>query len=401
MQRILTWLGLLLLALVAAAVGGAFYMGGKSYELVNQVVMRPPYPASTATDGFHRTLFIADMHADTFTFVDSFMEEKDYAHLDYRRARAGGFDLMTMAVATEVPLDSVKPSPDGVRRGLNLISVGSVLGMEPAGNWFSRYARGNWVVDNVRRTVAENPDELALIMYQEDLSELLTEHATGASGRMGLLLAVEGAHVLDTDPERMDELYARGVRMLSLTHAFDNAYGGSSEGVERYGITADGEALLDKLQSLGIIIDLAHGSPALVNDLLERVRTPVVYSHGGIQGQCDIDRNLADAALEKIKRNGGLVAIGFWDRVLCGDTPADIAASMRYVADRIGAEHLALGSDFDGGVRTVFDASGLPLLTAELFTAGFSEAEVRMIMGENYARLLLATLPPRRSAIVH
>ncbi len=88
MQRILKWLSLLLLAFVAAAVVGAFYLGGKSYELVNQVVMRPPYPASPATDGFHRTLFIADMHADTFTFVDSFMKEKDYAHLDYQRARA-------------------------------------------------------------------------------------------------------------------------------------------------------------------------------------------------------------------------------------------------------------------------------------------------------------------------
>ncbi len=308
---------------------------------------------------------------------------------------------MTMAVATEVPLDSVKPSSDGVRRGLNLISVGSVLGLEPASNWFSRYARGNWVIDNIRRTVAENPDELALIMYREDLSELLTGHATGAGGRMGLLLAVEGGHVLEAKPERMDELYARGVRMVSLTHAFDNAYGGSSEGIERYGITAEGEALLDKLQSLGIIIDLAHGSPELVIDLLDRVRTPVVYSHGGIEGQCDIARNLPDSALAKIRSNGGLVAIGFWDRVLCGDTPADIAASIRYVADRIGAEHLALGSDFDGGVRTVFDAGGLPLLTAELFAAGFSEAEVRMIMGENYARLLLAALPPRRSAIVH
>ena len=131
------------------------------------------------------------------------------------------------------------------------------------------------------------------------------------------------------------------------------------------------------------------------------MRTPLVYSHGGIEGRCEIARNIADAALEKIKRNGGLLAIGFWDRVLCGDTPADIAASMRYVADRIGAEHLALGSDFDGGVRTVFDAGGLPLLTKELFEAGFSEAEVRMIMGENYARLLLAALPLRRSATVH
>jgi membrane dipeptidase len=81
--------------------------------------------------------------------------------------------------------------------------------------------------------------------------------------------------------------------------------------------------------------------------------------------------------------------------VLCGESVNDVATSMRYVADRIGAEHLALGSDFDGGVTTVFDSTGLPLLTDALLAAGFSEDEVRQMMGGNYTRLLLHSLPAR------
>jgi microsomal dipeptidase-like Zn-dependent dipeptidase len=99
--------------------------------------------------------------------------------------------------------------------------------------------------------------------------------------------------------------------------------------------------------------------------------------------------------LEAMRDNGGIIAIGFWDRVLCGESMADIARAMRYVADRIGTDHLALGSDYDGGVRTVTDASGLPLLTDALFEAGFSDLEIRKIMGENYTRLLLSRLPAR------
>ena len=385
---------LLLLGLLALAVF-VLYMAGRSYELSNTVVLPPPYEFEPSIIDFHKSLFIADLHADTFTAVDSFMQRKNYAHLDFARARDGGFALLTMGIATEVPLSMVRRRPEGVTRGGNLIKFGAMAAMEPIGNWLSNYQRGSWILDNVHRTVAENPDQLALITAREDLAELIAEHTTGNGSRIGILLAVEGGHILEGKVERLDDLYARGVRMFSLTHAFDNEYGGASEGAEQYGITPAGQALLARMQELGIIIDIAHASPALIDDLLDQIESPVVYSHGGVRGVCDIDRNLPEAALEKIRTNGGLIAIGFWDRVICGETVQDIAASMRYVADRIGVEHVALGSDFDGGVKTVFDATGLPLLTGALFDAGFSELEISQIMGGNYARLLMTGLPAR------
>jgi membrane dipeptidase len=395
MKKALKIVLILLLLITVSLISFIFYMAGRSYELANTVVQTPPYKFESSTIDFHHGMFIADMHADTFTFVDSFMQRKDFAHLDFERAREGGFSLLTMAIATEVPLAMVRRKPEGVERGGNLIKFGAVTGFEPIANWHSNYQRGNWVIDNVQRTVSNNPDQLVLVTHREDLTTLLTEHAAGNNNRIGMLLAVEGAHVLEGNLKNLDNLYSRGIRMLSLTHAFDNEYGGASEGVEQYGLTPAGQELLTHLQELGIIIDIAHASPTLVNDLLDKAQSPVVYSHGGIQGMCDIDRNLPETALQKIKANGGLVAIGFWDRVLCGDSAADVAASMRYVADKIGTEHVALGSDFDGGVKTVFDATGLPLLTDALFDAGFSDLEIRQIMGENYTKLLLTSLPTR------
>jgi membrane dipeptidase len=395
MKKFLKILAYSLLAIVIIVLGILFNMGDKSYEIPNQVAVTAPYEADPANGAFHRSLFIADMHADSFTFVDTFMERKTYAHLDYPRAVDGGFSLLTMAIATEVPLSMVRKRPGGIVRDGNILKFAAFMNLEPVANWFSNYARGNWVVTNVTRTASDNPEQITLITAREDLQELLADHVTGTGQRIGMLLAIEGAHVLEGDLQRLNELYARGVRMVSLTHAFDNEYGGSSEGAEQLGITPEGEALLARAQELGMTIDIAHASPALVDDVLERARRPIVYSHGGIEGTCDIDRNLRDAALDKIAANGGLIAMGFWTRVLCGESVDNVAASMRYVADRIGAEHLALGSDFDGGVTTVFDATGLPLLTDALLAAGFSENEVRQLMGGNYTRLLLQSLPAR------
>jgi membrane dipeptidase len=395
MKKILPITLATVLALFLIGFAGASYMTRQSYALTNTVVTPAPYTLDQSSKAFHDELFIADLHVDTFTHANTFMERKEYAHLDFPRAREGGLSLLTMAIATEVPLDMVRNPAAGVKRGKNLLAIKSVLNLEPVANWNSLYARGNWVIDNITTTVGNNPDELLLITHREDVDALVAEHQLEANPRIGILLAIEGAQLLEGELDRLNELYAKGVRMISLTHAFDNEYGGSSEGVEKYGITPAGKELLARISELGMIIDIAHNSPELVEDLLNNANTPVVYSHGGLQGMCDINRNLSDTALDQVQENGGLIAVGFWTRVLCGDQIEDVVASIRYVSDRIGIDHVALGSDFDGGVKTIFDATGLPLLTEALLDAGFSKAEISKLMGKNYARLLRSSLPAR------
>jgi microsomal dipeptidase-like Zn-dependent dipeptidase len=95
-----------------------------------------------------------------------------------------------------------------------------------------------------------------------------------------------------------------------------------------------------------------------------------------------------------VAATGGVIGIGFWDRAVCGTTVKDIVRAIRHVADLVGVDHVALGSDFDGTVRTIFDARGLGLLTEGLLNEGFTEDELARIMGGNVLRLLGETLPP-------
>lgn len=142
-----------------------------------------------------------------------------------------------------------------------------------------------------------------------------------------------------------------------------------------------------------MIVDLAHASPRTIDDVLERARQPVMVSHTGVQGTCEGPRNLTDEQLGGVARTGGVVGIGFWPGAICGGTTEAIGRAIRYTADEIGVEHVALGSDFDGSVRTAVDASGMARITEALLEQGFSREDVRMIMGENVHRLLMDTLP--------
>ncbi|MBY0399155.1 membrane dipeptidase, partial [Myxococcota bacterium] len=119
----------------------------------------------------------------------------------------------------------------------------------------------------------------------------------------------------------------------------------------------------------------------------------VVVSHTGVRGTCDNARNLSDAQIRRIAANGGVVGLGFWGVAACGTAPADIARSIAYVVRLVGADHAALGSDYDGATTVGFDVSRLASLTQALLEVGLSEAEIRKVLGENALRVLRATLP--------
>ena len=121
----------------------------------------------------------------------------------------------------------------------------------------------------------------------------------------------------------------------------------------------------------------------------------MVVSHTGVKGTCNNNRNLSDDQIRAIAAKGGLIGIGYWDTATCGSDAAAIVHAMRYASDRVGVEHVALGSDFDGAVTTPFDTSGLPQVTDAMLAAGYSDQDIRKIMGENVVKFLLANLPER------
>ncbi len=147
------------------------------------------------------------------------------------------------------------------------------------------------------------------------------------------------------------------------------------------------------MEARGILLDVAHASAATIDDSLAVSTRPVVASHTGVRGVIDNARNLSDAQLAGIAATGGLVGIGFWETACGGRDPGAIARSIAYAVDRIGPAHVALGSDWDGGVRVPFDAADLVHLTDALLGAGLDETTIRAVMGENVLRVLGEALP--------
>jgi microsomal dipeptidase-like Zn-dependent dipeptidase len=119
----------------------------------------------------------------------------------------------------------------------------------------------------------------------------------------------------------------------------------------------------------------------------------VVVSHGGVAGTCPGPRTLTDVQLRGIAATGGVVGIGFFNGAVCGEDVKSIARAIVYAIGIAGADHVGLGSDWDGSVTTPFDASGLPVLTQELLDRGLAPGTIEKVLGGNALRVLAQTLP--------
>ena len=349
----------------------------------------PAEPVSDRAQAVHDTLLVADLHNDLLLWPRNPLERYDRGHTDVPRLREGGVGLQVFAAVTQVPRGRSYAGTDA--EAVDQIPYLVAAQRWPVRTWTSRLERALYQAQKLRRTV-ERDDALTLIRTQADLDRTLARR-TDTPDVMGTLLAVEGLHALEGTAANVDTLVDAGYRMMSLTHLHDNALGGSNTGLEKDGLTEFGERVLRRLSEHDIIIDLAHASNALIDDVLARTDAPVVVSHTGVRGTCDSPRNLSDRQIQRIAEQGGVIGVGVWERAVCGDTPAATARAMRHVADLVGVEHVALGTDFDGTVSVPFDATGLPHLTDALLDEGFSPREVRNIMGGNVVQVLLKTLP--------
>ena len=143
-----------------------------------------------------------------------------------------------------------------------------------------------------------------------------------------------------------------------------------------------------RMEELGMVIDPAHASPQMTEDVLSMAQNPVIVSHAGIKGINDNNRNLGDDLIIKIAGKGGIIGIGLWDTATGSFDIQDIARSVRYVEDLAGVEHVGIGSDFDGAVRIPLESSQMTEITEALFREGFDSQETGLIMGGNFLNLL-------------
>ena len=180
---------------------------------------------------------------------------------------------------------------------------------------------------------------------------------------------------------------------VGAKQALKNTAGNSAYGAAKHGLTDLGRSIVPRMEALGITIDLAHASAQAFRDTVELATRPLVVSHGGVTGTCPGPRNLTDAQLRSIAKNGGVVGIGYWKTAVCDASLRGIVSAIQYAISIAGIDHVGLGSDFDGHVTTPFDTTGLPMLTESLLSAGLSEADVVKVLGGNVRRVLATNLP--------
>jgi membrane dipeptidase len=338
----------------------------------------------------HAQLFIGDWHSDSLLWKRDLIDKHDYGHVDIPRLQQGNVALQMFTTVTK--------SPDGINYEANSsdandnITKLALVSLWPIKTWNSLAERALFQASKALELADKFPQQVSLITSKSELSQFLLQRKVNTQ-LLGMLLGTEGSHALDGDLSNIQRLFDSGFRMMSLQHFFDNRLGGSLHGESGEGLTQFGREAIQKMQSVGIMLDVSHSSEQVVKDVLAMSSQPLLVSHTGLYGHCPSSRNISDDLMEQIASKGGLIALGYWDGAVCEPNVNEIAKAIKYGIGLVGSQHIALGSDYDGAVSVPFDTSELIYLTQALLDLDLTEQQIRQVMGGNMLRYLQVHLP--------
>lgn len=233
------------------------------------------------------------------------------------------------------------------------------------------------------------------------------------NGKISSVLTMEDGCPIGEDLEKLRRLYALGVRMICLTHNLINPIGYPNFG--RYfadgspdrtvpnlthGLTEFGRTLVQEMNKLGVAVDVSHLSDKGFYEVIELSEKPIVASHSNARGVCGNPRNLTDDMMKKLAENGGVMGMNYAKQFMHDDgrkgreTIACVVEHAKYIKRKIGVDHIALGSDFDGIDVDIElkDASKMPLLIEAFSRAGFTDEEIEKITYQNALRVFQACM---------
>jgi microsomal dipeptidase-like Zn-dependent dipeptidase len=381
-------LGIMALLIIAAILFFILAPGmvEKSMNKVQPVALRIT-PRALA---LQKTLDVADMHADSLLWKRDLLARSDRGQVDLPRLQAGHYALQVFSSVTKTPKHQNYDANSGDTDNITQLVIAD---LQPTRTWNSLLQRSLYHAEKLKRFAERSNEQLRLITSPADLQKLVADRRAG-SNVVGAMLSIEGLQDLEGRIGNLDKLYAAGFRMAGLAHFFDNDVAGSMHGVKKGGLTPLGRAAVARMEKLGMVVDVAHSSHQTVAELIALARRPIVSSHGGVQATCRVNRNLTDDEIRGIAKTGGVIGIGYWDAAICSNKPEDAAKAIAYVRDLVGIDHVGLGSDFDGAVTTGFDASQVAAITQALLDRGFSDDDIRKVMGGNVIRVLTAGMVP-------
>jgi membrane dipeptidase len=358
----------------------------------------------------HFSSIVVDTHDDTTQrFLDGKFDlgPRDASgSIDIPRMREGNLD----AIFFSIWIPSKITGPEAVKRAMGQI-------------------------DAVREQIRKHPNDLTLASTAAEIREARKQ------GRIGALLGLEGGHMIASDLGVLRNYAALGVRYMTLTHSGNDEWADSSTDKPAHnGLSSFGKDVVREMNRLGVMVDISHVSDKTFYDALEVSKAPLLASHSSCRAICDAPRNMTDQMIKDLAVKGGVIQINFHIGFLsqefrdaekanpeierqiqaevakrCGENEAcqliegdrivheymnaaklprvdytKIIQHIDHAAKLVGADHVGLGSDFDGAVMPfgMEDASKLPQITEALLQKGYSESDIRKILGENTLRVM-------------
>jgi membrane dipeptidase len=358
----------------------------------------------------HSSSIVIDTHDDTTQRLldpkfDLAIRHND-GNIDIPRMKEGGLD----AIFFSIWISSKILGPEAVKKALDQI-------------------------DAVRETVRKNPKDLVLAASVADIREAKKQQ------KIAVLMGVEGGHMMGNDLSVLRTFAALGVRYMTLTHMDNNEWADSSTDKPVHnGLTDFGKDVIREMNRLGIIVDISHVSDKTFYDALETSKAPVLASHSSCRALCVAPRNMTDDMIRDLAKHGGVIQINYHvgflsqefrdyekahpeaekeihdevDKRCGGNEACKLSTGDQVVRDFMqagklpkvdwtvivdhidhalkiaGADHVGLGSDFDGAVMPLGmqDVSHIPQITDALLKKGYSESDIHKILGENTLRVL-------------
>jgi membrane dipeptidase len=295
-----------------------------------------------------------------------FIDRHTTGYMDLPRMREGGLDAQFFAVYTE----------QDDRPGMAVKTAISQIGA-------------------IHALAAKYPHDIGLAVTATDIRQIVE------SGRVAVLMGVEGGHMIDDDLNVLRSFAALGVRYLSLTHSFNTHWADSSgigQPVEAThgGLSPFGREVVRELNRLGILVDVSHTADKTFYDALAVTAAPVIASHSGVDAVKEHARNMSDDMLRALARNGGVIQVDgvlkYIDPVARPTTPLSVFIDHIDHAIKVaGIDHVGLGMDYSptaGAPLGLEDCSKYEVITYELMKRGYSDDDVRKVLGENTLRVM-------------
>jgi len=328
----------------------------------------------------HRSALLIDTHNDIAT---------EEAGVD----RTGTLDIGAKSPKAQTDLGRLREG------GVGAVFFAAWVASSYAGTGNRAFKRAQQLIDTIRSDIVERHSKDFVLATTADEIE-----AAHKQGKIAALIGVEGGHAIEDSLAHLRELYARGVRYMTLTHTNTNNWADSSSDISdaaiqhHNGLTPFGKDVVREMNRLGMMVDVSHVADKTFWDALEVSRVPLIASHSNCRALANVPRNMTDEMIVALAKKGGVIQVSFYCNFLNTQKPPhatidDVVAHIDHIRKIAGIDAIGIGSDFDGiecAPVGLEDVSKFPNLTRALLEKGYSAADIRKIYGANFLRVMRA-----------